>query len=220
MKTDKFRSIIRKVFAARRKARIDFILSKVTIYEKMKIIDIGCGIDSRSFDAYVPASWEITGVDILPEEQIHHQHPNFTYLKQNAQDLSRFKDQEFDLAVSIGMLEHITEEIAFNSIVSEIRRVARQYIVVVPYKYCWVEPHYGVPFFPLFPYSVKLALVRALNLSNHRNAVRRDPDYINKNFRWLSNGEYRVAFPDSKIYFLPTLEMIAITRSFLARGIE
>jgi hypothetical protein len=111
------------------------------------------------------------------------------------------------------MLEHITEEVAFKSIVSEIRRVAKQYIVIVPYKYCWIEPHYGVPFFPLFHYSVKLALVKALNLSNQRDIVRRDPDYINKNYRWLSNAEYRAEFPDSKIYLSPTLETIAIIRS-------
>lgn len=213
MNTDKLPSVIRKVLAYRRKARVDFMLSKIITKDKMKIIDIGCGVDSRSFDAYVPADWEITGVDILPVERVQHQHPNFIYVEQNAQDLSRFKDHEFDLAVSIGMLEHIAEESAFKSIVSEIRRAAKQYMVVVPYKYCWVEPHYGVPFFPLFPYSVKLALVKALNLSNHREVVRRDPDYIRKHYRWLSNAEYREAFPDSRIYLFPTLEMIAITRT-------
>ena len=179
----------------------------------MKIIDIGCGVDGRSFDDYVPSQWQIVGIDIHPVEQVDHKHRNFTYLRQDAQDLSRFKDQEFDLAVSIGMLEHITDEETFSNIVSEIRRVAKQYIVVVPYKYCWIEPHYGVPFFPLLPYPVKLALVKALNLSNHREAVNNDPEYINKNYRWLSNKEYKVVFPDSKIHLLPTLETIAITRT-------
>lgn len=213
MNTDKLPSVIRKMLAFRRKGRVKFMLSKITTKEKMKIIDIGCGVDSRSFDVYVPPDWEITGVDIHPVEQVQHQHPNFIYLQQDAQDLSRFKDHEFDLAVSIGMLEHITEESVFKSIVSEIRRVAKQYIVVVPYKYCWIEPHYGVPFFPLLPYSAKRALVKAFNLSNQREVVRRDPDYINKNYRWLSNTEYREAFHDSIIYVLPTLETIAITRA-------
>jgi len=213
MFTDKLPSVIRKVLAYRRKARVGFVLSKIITTDKMKIIDIGCGNDNRSFGAYVPANCEITGVDILPVEQIRYKHPNFTYIKQDAQDLSRFKDNEFDLAVSIGMLEHITGEIEFKNIVSEIRRVAKQYIVIVPYKYCWIEPHYCIPFFPLFPYSFKLALVKALNLNDHRDLVRRDPDYIKKNFRWLSNAEYRAKFLDSNIYLLPTLETIAIIRS-------
>lgn len=212
MLTDEFPSVIRKALAYRRKCRVDFMLSKVATVANLRVIDIGCGIDGRSFDRYIPADWKVTGVDVLPAERVRHHHPNYTYLQQDAQDLSRFKNDEFDLAVSIGMLEHITEEPAFKRIVSEIRRVAKQYIVVVPYRYCWIEPHYGVPFFPLLPYSIKLVLIRALNLSNERGAVRQDSEYIKKNYRWLSNAEYRAEFPDATIYLLPTLEMIAITR--------
>lgn len=214
MNTTKLPSTIQKILAARRKWRVDFILSKVTTQDDMKIVDIGCGVDGRSFDDYIPRNWEITGIDILPTERVKHKHPNFTYEKQNAQDLSHYEDNTFDLAVSIGMLEHITEETIFNNIVSEIARVAKQYIVVVPYKYCWVEPHYGIPFFPLFPYPAKQFIVKVLNLSNHRKALIDDPEFINKNFRWLSNTEYHKKFPDSKIHLLPTLETIAITRNY------
>ena len=212
MYTDQLPSVIRKLLHYRRKARANFMLSKIVIANNMKVIDIGCGIDGRSFEEYVPEDWEITGVDILPAERVRHKHPGFQYIRQDAQDLSRFQDHEFDLAISIGMIEHITEEPRFKRIVSEIRRVAKQYIVIVPYKYCWIEPHYGVPFFPLFPYPIKLAVVKRLNLSNHRSSVTRDPEYIKKNYRWLSNAQYKAEFPDSTIHLLPTLEMIAIIR--------
>jgi hypothetical protein len=201
------------MLAYRRKSRVDFMRSKVMTAEKMNVLDIGCGVDGRSFDDYVPDEWHITGVDVLPGERVHHQHPRFCYIRQDAQDLSCFKNHEFDWAVSIGMLEHITEERVFKRIVSEVRRVAKQYTVVVPYRYCWIEPHYGVPFFPLFPYALKLATVRAFNLSNHRELVEKDPQYINKHFRWLSNTEYKMEFPDSTIYLFPTLETIAITKA-------
>ena len=213
MLINKLPSVIQKVLAYRRKKRFDFILSKVITKEKMKVIDIGCGIDGCSFGAYASPDWKIIGIDIKPVEQIHHQHPNFTYFKQDAQNLSRFKDREFDLAVCIGMLEHIIEVSVFNSIVSEIRRVAKQYIVIVPYKYCWLEPHFSIPFFPLLPYSVKMGLIKVFNLNNDREAARRDSDFVNKHTRWLSNAEYRKIFPDSTIYLLPTLETIAIIRT-------
>lgn len=213
MNTDKLPSIIRKILKYRRKARVDFMLSKVVTTANMKVIDVGCGFDGRSFENFVPTEFRIIGVDVVPVERIQHRHPNFTYVQRDAQDLSCFKDHEFDLAVSIGMLEHITEESKFKRIVSEMRRVAKQYIVVVPYKYCWIEPHYGIPFFPIFPYSIKLALVKTFNLSNQRDVIKKDPGYIDKNYRWLSNAEYRAEFPDSTIFLLPTLETIAITRS-------
>jgi ubiquinone/menaquinone biosynthesis C-methylase UbiE len=87
-------------------------------------------------------------------ERTNHTYPDFQYVQQNAQDLSQFKDNEFDLAVSIGLLGHVIEEKSFKKIVLEIRRVAKQHIVMVPAKICSIEPHYGFPFFPLFPYSI------------------------------------------------------------------
>jgi hypothetical protein len=59
---------------------------------------------------------------------------------------------------------------------------------------------------------MKLALVKMLNLSNHGETVRKDPEYTSRDFRWLSNTEYRLAFPDSMIHLSPTLETIAIAR--------
>ena len=117
------------------------------------------------------------------------------------------------MAISIGMLEHITEIKMFKKVVNNIRRVARQHIVIVPRKFALVEPHYGVPFFPIFPQRLKLFLIKLLNLSNHRQAVSEDPEYVNKHFMWLSNAEYKSYFPDSEIYVAPTLDTIAIVRT-------
>ena len=61
MKYVKFQYFIRNVVASLRKARLDFMISIVITTDKMTIIDIGCGVVSRLFDAYVPANWEITG---------------------------------------------------------------------------------------------------------------------------------------------------------------
>lgn len=83
-------------------------------------------------------------------------------------------------------------------------------IVIVPYKYALIEPHYGVPLFPIIPYSVKLQIIKLLNLSNHREVVKKDPEYVNKHFKWLSNSEYRTYFPESHIYIAPTMDTIAI----------
>jgi len=212
MQTDNFPFAIQQILIARRKIRIAHALSKVTTKPSMRVIDIGCGIDGRSFENFIPPNWQVIGVDRNDPQRINHTHPNFKYVQQDAQDLSQFSDKQFDLAISIGMLEHITKKKAFKQIVSEIRRVAKQYIIIVPYKYCWIEPHYGLPFFPLYPYSIKLLLVKVFNLSNHRENVQRDPQYIKKHFMWLSNQEYKKEFPESNIYLTPTLETIAIIK--------
>lgn len=212
MKTNELPGFIKKILSVRRKIRIIHALSKVTKKTDMKIIDIGCGIDGRSFEDFIPLNWQVVGVDLKDEERINHTHPNFKYIKRDASDLSRFKDKNFDLAVSVGMLEHITNETAFKKIISEISRLAKQYIVIVPYKYCWIEPHYGIPFFPLYPYSFKLQMVKFFNLSGHREVVKKDPSYIRNNYMWLSNSEYQKLFPESNIYLSPTADTIAIVK--------
>ncbi len=212
MNTYELPSFLRKILRYRRRSRADFMLSKVNTRPGMNIIDVGCGIDGRSFDDYVPRDWRITGVDIHTEDEIHHNHPNFRFFHCDARNLEQFEDGHFDLAVSIGMLEHIADDDTYRAIASEIQRVARQYCVVVPYKYCWIEPHYGVPFFPLWPRSWQLGLIKALNLSGQRELIKQRPSFFDKNYRWRSNREYLATFSGAEIHLLPTLECIAIIK--------
>jgi hypothetical protein len=78
-------------------------------------------------------------------------------------------------------------------------------------RYCWIEPHYGVPFFPILSDAIQRSLMKLFNLSNHRSVVTKDPDYIKKT-RWLSNAEYQNFFPDACIFLSPTLETIVIVK--------
>lgn len=212
MKSDNLPLFIQRILVSRRKKRIAQALSKITTKQNMKIIDVGCGIDGRSFENYIPQNWDITGIDLKDPSKVDHTYPNFKYLQQNAENLNQFADKQFDLAVSIGLLEHVIDNKAFQKTVLEIRRVAKQHIVMVPAKYSWVEPHYGFPFFPLFPYSIQVSLVKAFNLANARKNVKLDPNFIKKGIIWRSNKEYQKSFPESKIYLTQTLEQIAIIK--------
>lgn len=212
MNSDKLPSFVKKILDSRRKNRIVQALSKVTIKSSMKIIDIGCGRDGRSFEKFIPQNWQIVGIDLRDPKIIKHTYPNFQYIQQNAKDLSQFADKQFDLAVSIGLLEHVTEEKSFQQTALEIRRVAKQYLIMVPAKFSWIEPHYGWPFFPLLPYSIQLFLIKTFNLSNSREAVKNDPQFLKNEIIWRSNKEYQRAFPESKIYYTPTKEQIVIIK--------
>jgi hypothetical protein len=108
------------------------------------------------------------------------------------------------------MMEHICDPVTLKMIASEIHRVSKQYIVVVPWKYAWLEPHFRLPFFQLMPPGLQRTLTLMLNLHNLREKIRLDHDYIAKNYQWLSNREWRRIFVGSKIYLNPTLETIAI----------
>ena len=205
--------VLSRVLHIRRRHRIMNALSKIKTSPNMNIIDVGCGPTGRSFEDFIPPTWNITGVDLLDPQKCKHVHPNFQYIQQDAQDLSQFADNQFDLAVSVGLLEHVTEEMHFKKVISEIKRVAKQHIVIVPYKYCLIEPHYGCPFFPIYPESLKRLLVKMFDLADQREAIKRDPAHIGKYCIWPSNKEYKKEFPESSICLTLTLEQIVIIKS-------
>jgi SAM-dependent methyltransferase len=176
----------------------------------MRVIDIGCGRTGRSTTDFAPPGWDITGVDLLPPGRVAHAHPRFRYVRASVCDLGRFADGEFDLAISVGLLEHVTDPADFARATREIRRVARQWALVVPYRLAWVEPHYGVPFFPLLPRTAQNALVRAFDLHGHRALAAADPAFLAARTRWRSNAEYRAAIPGSSTNLTPTRETVLI----------
>ncbi len=204
--TDTFPKPFRAALKWRRDWRFRKIISLVRTRPQMCVLDIGCGTDGRSFSDQADSTWQITGVDVHEPGLISHSHPKFSYRRLSAVDLSAFADLSFDLVISVGMLEHITDERDFRSVCREILRVSRQYVVVVPFKWAWIEPHYAFPFFGALPHSLQVWLIRRFNLSGHKSRI----DYFVNNFRWRSNSDYLKAFPGSRIHLLPLGDTIAI----------
>jgi SAM-dependent methyltransferase len=187
-------------------------MSKININENMNVLDVGCGKDGRSVSDYAPLDWSITGIDILAPAKVHHKHPKFRYVMCDASNLSQFDSDSFDVCICVGMFEHIVHVETYMAIASEIQRVGRQYIIIAPYKYCLIEPHYGIPFFPLLPYGLKLSIIKAINLSDQRHVIAANSNYVKDNYIWHSNSEYLSIFPSSHVYILPTLDTIAVIK--------
>jgi len=178
----------------------------------MSILDVGCGPDGRSFADHVSEDYKITGIDLLEPSEVQIKHSRFEYHKLDAKDLSMFETKSFDLAVSVGMMEHICNRKLLEQMAKQIERVASQWIIIVPWRNCLVEPHFKFPFSPLLPERIQLALIRLFNLHNKGSAVKRDPSLIRKNYQWLSSKEWEGIFKADCSYVLPSLDMLAIVK--------
>ena len=90
MKSENLPSILQPILIMRTKARITKALKKMVVKDDLSVIDIGCRIDGRSFQDFIPKSWSVIGVDQHDDAEIFQTHPNFEYVQGDAADLSEF----------------------------------------------------------------------------------------------------------------------------------
>jgi SAM-dependent methyltransferase len=96
--------------------------------EVQSIVDIGCG-DGAITNA-LGERWQVTGVDLSSAALAH---VAVEAVLADARELP-FAAQQFDLALSSEMLEHLDDE-SYASALAECKRVARSYLLIsVPYR--------------------------------------------------------------------------------------
>lgn len=126
-----------KLLKNRRKKVIENIIGDI-YNQNLKILDVGCGTGKDFINYYKDNSnISFTGVDI---DKYEINQKNAKFLQLDAQKLP-FKDNEFDICVSIGVLEHISPIEKLCDIISEIERVGKKYVIVVPCINTPFEPH-------------------------------------------------------------------------------
>ena len=111
-----------------------------------RFLEVGCA-NGKDFIQFFNNSHEleITGVD---NNSFELNQTNATFLKLDAQELP-FEDNQFDLCVSFGVLEHIQPIEKLCRVISEISRVSKSFVVIVPSISTIFEPHTAQFFWPL-----------------------------------------------------------------------
>lgn len=111
------------------------------------VLEVGCG---RGLLAkLLSAKYNVKAVDIYVDENKNSE--NLIFLKADAEDLP-FENKSFDTVICTHTLEHVLD---FNTAVSELRRVAKQRIIIVvprqrPYKYTFDLHTRFFPYLNLF----------------------------------------------------------------------
>jgi SAM-dependent methyltransferase len=192
------RTRVAERFALRaRKRRGDLFRRLIDPQPGERIVDVGCG--ELGLAAHHKGN-EITGVDLTDR-------PGYpgSFVQADARELP-FGDDEFDIAYSNSLIEHVGLGEDRERVASELRRVARRYFVQTPNRGFPVEPHSLLPFVHMLPRRVGRRL--------WRYGVSDDPF---DDTRLLGVGEMRELFPDARIVrerFGPlTKSLIAVGRS-------
>lgn len=177
----------------RKKKRYEEIVRLLNLKPHEKILNLGSG-KGYTFENFNKVN-PITGMDIFSEKENIVKQKNFKYI-QRKNNVLPFKDKEFDVVVSIGVLEHIQPEEAFLKTCEEIQRVGKKYLVIVPSLSTIIEPHYGFPFFHLFPIKMQEFLQKKFNLK-YIEENQKQSDY--EKIRYLKRSHWEKLFPNSSI---------------------
>ena len=127
-----------------RRRRLMKLLRLAAVPEGARILEVGCGEGKDVLQFLTGRGYELWAADILeralPWEDV-------SFVRADAAELS-FADGEFDLVITVGLLEHIEPLEKLCKAAGELCRVGKRQISVVPSLSTPLEPHSASPLWP------------------------------------------------------------------------
>lgn len=173
-----------------RQAMFDVFMAKSGATMSSKIIDIGVTpdrslADSNAFEQFYPWTGKITATSFEDASFLETQYPGLRFVRTDGATLP-FADQEFDVAYSSAVLEHVGNADSQRLFVAEMLRVSKRYFLAVPNRWFPLELH---TFIPLIHWLPKSAHRRVLSM------LGKDFWASEKNLNLVGAGELRKLFP-------------------------
>jgi hypothetical protein len=119
----------------------------------------------------------------------------------DARDLSFCSNNEFDIAFSNSVIEHVGLWRDMERMATEVRRVSRRYLVQTPYFWFPMEPHARTPFIHWLPDSIKyrILLYRRCGFWERQATVSGAVSRVQSAIM-LDVRQMRSLFPDALLY--------------------
>lgn len=176
-----------------RKKRTKVFLEKMNIRGGERVIDLG---GSAAFWAEVDQSLDITVVNLpggLSKTNVPPQH-KFTLVEGDACNLPQFADNQFDIAFSNSVIEHVGNDEKREQFAREARRLAPRYWVQTPSIHFPIEAHNHMPFWWYYPETLKIFF--------KKRWLKKLPAWTEmiEGTTVVSVNELKKIFPNSKIY--------------------
>ena len=165
-------------------------------------------------------NWNLVGyagpvvlANIVPKEQVGEMPANVEYVHADGTKLP-FGDQDFSIAFSNSVIEHLHTFEAQQAFAAEIRRVAGRIFVQTPARSFPIEPHYLAPIVHYLPKSWQRRLIR--NFTLYGWIARPSQETVNElvdECRLLNYDEMKTLFPDCEIR---RERVLGLTKSYVA----
>jgi hypothetical protein len=143
-------------------------------------------------------------------------HENVRAVVGDATDLGSFADDEFDVAFSNSVIEHLFSFEAQARMAAEVRRVAKAHWVQTPNFWFPVEPHFLVPAWHWLPEEARVAILTRRGIGWAGRCP--DPEFareIVRQHRLMRRRELQRLFPGSRV--VPE-RFLGLVKSWIALG--
>ena len=149
-----------------RAARIEKLrqLIELTLKEKKtcRILDVG-GTFNFWYVWRGRIDWERCEIVCVNIDPHHFEHgkdgTKITMMKGDACNLSEIADNEFDIAFSNSVIEHVGQWPNMMRMAAEVKRVAKRYLLQTPNFWFPIEPHARTPFLHWLPRPIAYRVV-------------------------------------------------------------
>lgn len=154
---------------------------------------------------------------LLNTEKVNVENRNFVSVVDDARDMSKFGDKEFDVVFSNSTIEHVGGYDEQCQMAEEMRRVGKRYFLQTPNRFFPIEPHFLFPFFQFLPLRVRVFLVRRFDLGfyGHGDISEQEAMGVVGSIRLLTERELRNMFPGGTIY---KEKLFGLTKSLIVYG--
>lgn len=179
----------------------------------VKILDIG-GLQSywENMGMHNNPNLDITLVNLAAEGA---KFKNISSIVGDATNLCNIKDNEYDVAFSNSVIEHVYNFENQRKMSDEVKRVGRYHFIQTPNRFFFLEPHYLLPFVQFLPKkTLYFLLTKTVVSRGHKWNKEYAKQYVDE-IRLLTLKEMKMLFPESKIYKEKFLGMM---KSFTAHN--
>lgn len=155
---------------------------------------------------------DITVVNLyLEEKQLAY--PNIKQVFLDARNMKKIENQEFDVAFSNSVIEHVGGYEQQLQMARELVRVSKRHFVQTPNLYFPIEPHFVFPFFQFLPIELRVLLLSNFDLGWMKKIPdKQEAKKMITGIRLLTKMELTNIFPNSNIL---EEKFLGLTKSFI-----
>jgi SAM-dependent methyltransferase len=178
----------------------------------LKVLDVGVTSDdkyqeSNYFEKLYPYKEKIVCVGTEDGTHLESKYPGLKFIKVISGEPLPFGDNEFDIAFSNAVIEHVGNTDSQRAFVKEILRASKSFFLTTPNRWFPVEFHTALPLLHFLPKKLYRRVLDAFGES-----------YWSKeeNLNLLSRNELRALFPEKTTVKMDGINMFGITTNLIA----